>query len=212
MAETKPVATLPKLSDLHHDPKTAFKNDKLNELLNQPPHIDWIKPHPTATVKNDNGENVKARYIPIDKIEFLLTRIFQQWRVEVLSTSMMANSICVTIRLHFRNPVTGEWSFHDGVGAKDLQLDAQSRPSDLSAIKSAAVMMALPSAKSYAIKDAAEHLGTLFGRDLNRRNKIQFAGAYDIDVPPAAGNESTVVEKQTPVNNAGAGMSPTIVM
>jgi hypothetical protein len=29
--------------------------------------------------------------------------------------------------------------------------------------------MALPMAKSYAIKDACDHFGKLFGRDLNRK-------------------------------------------
>jgi hypothetical protein len=38
--------------------------------------------------------------------------------------------------------------------------------------------MALPSAKSYAIKDAAEHFGAIFGRDLNRKDIIQFSGAH----------------------------------
>jgi hypothetical protein len=191
---------LPKLADLHKDPNLAFKSDELNYLLNQPPNNLWVKNHPTATVKNDKGENVKAKYIPIDKVEFLLTFIFQEWRVEVLSSCVMLNSICVTIRLHYKNPVTGEWLFHDGVGAKDVQLDAGSMASDLTKIKAAAVMMALPSAKSYAIKDAAEHLGPLFGRDLNRKNVIEFTGAYSEHVPPA-NNE----QKEQPGNNENPG-------
>lgn len=181
---------LPQLVDLHHDVQTAFKNDKLNLLLNQPPHVDWQKKHPTAKVKNDKGEEVASRYIPIDKIEFLLTYIFQEWRVEVLREGVMFNSVYVTIRLHYKNPVTGEWQYHDGVGAKDLQLDKGAKASDLTQIKPAAVMMALPSAKSYAIKDAAEHLGSLFGRDLNRRDTIQFAGTYE---EPANNNSPAIV-------------------
>ncbi len=39
-------------------------------------------------------------------------------------------------------------------------------------------MMALPSAKSYAIKDAADHLGSLFGRDLNRKDAPAFSPTY----------------------------------
>ena len=33
--------------------------------------------------------------------------------------------------------------------------------------------MAFPMAKSYALKDAAEHIGVLFGRDLNRKDTMQ---------------------------------------
>lgn len=168
---------LPKLADLHKNPQEAFKNDQFKTLLNQPPSASWLKKHPMAK-RNVHGQTQAAEYLPIDKVEFLLDVIFQEWKVEVLSTQVMLNSIAVTVRLHYRNPVNGEWYFHDGVGAKSVQVDQGAHPSKLSAIKDAAVMMALPSAKSYAIKDAAEHLGSLFGRDVNRENTVMFAGRY----------------------------------
>jgi ABC-type transporter lipoprotein component MlaA len=34
--------------------------------------------------------------------------------------------------------------------------------------------MALPIAKTFAIKDATGHLGKIFGRDLNRKDTIPF--------------------------------------
>lgn len=163
------MSKLPTLNELHHDTDVAFKNDQLNTLLNQQPLEKWIKQHPFA--KN-------VRYLPIDKVEFMLTRIFQQWKVEVINVSQLFNSISVQVRLHYLNPVNGEWSYHDGVGAVGIQTDKGAAASDLSAIKQDAVMKALPAAKSYAIKDAAEHLGTLFGRDLNRKDTMPFMGAY----------------------------------
>ena len=46
-------------------------------------------------------------------------------------------------------------------------------------IKSAGVQMALPAAKSYAIKDAVEHIGAIFGRNVNRDGVIdEFEGQY----------------------------------
>jgi hypothetical protein len=161
---------LPSLVDLHHDVEAAFKSDQLNLLLNQQVPQQWVKDHPFA-------RNVK--YISIGKVEFLLTRIFQEWKVEVMDYKQVFNSVTCHIRLHYRNPLTGEWSYHDGVGAMGIQTDAGKAASDLSAIKSDAVMKALPAAKSYAIKDAAEHLGKLFGRDLNRKDEPEFTGAYD---------------------------------
>jgi len=166
------------LSELHCNPAEAFKNDQLNSILNSPPHASWIKKHPTTKVKNDNGDMVPWEYIPIDKIEFLLLRIFQKIKIEVRSTSTMFNSVTVTIRLHYLNPIDHEWYFHDGVGAEVVQTDAGKSAADLAAIKSAGVKMALPSAESYAVKDAAEKFGKLFGRDLNRRNTIDFVGGY----------------------------------
>lgn len=189
---------LPTLTELHQDPQQAFKNDQFKTLLNQPPHISWLKKHPMAK-KKVNGQTVAAEYLPIDKIEFLLDVIFQEWKVEVLSTSVMLNSIAVTVRLHYKNPVTGEWQYHDGVGAKSVQVDQGAHPSNLTAIKDAAVQMALPSAKSYAIKDAAEHLGALFGRNVNRENTLMFVGKYgeepDPDLKPQS--QSTAPAWQT---------------
>lgn len=160
---------LPKLEDLNHDIEAAFKNDGLNLLLNREVPAAWVKDHPFA-------RNVK--YLPIEKVEFLLTRIFQEWRVEILNEGQLFQSIYVKVRLHYKNPVNGEWSFHDGVGAVDVQTEKGASPADLAKIVNGAVMKGLPAAKSYAIKDAAEHLGKLFGRDLNRKDVIEFTPAY----------------------------------
>jgi len=162
---------LPTLADLHHDIEVAFKHDKLNLLLNQQPPESWVKKHPFA----------KTLYIPIERVEFLLTRIYQNWRVEVLDSKALFNSVAVTIRLHYCDPITGQWSYQDGVGAMSVQTDKGASASDLSAIKSDAIMKALPAAKSYAVKDAAEQLGVIFGKNLNRKDVIAFAPAYADD-------------------------------
>lgn len=160
---------LPKIADLHHDLTEAFKTDQLNLLLNQPVPAKWVKEHPFA--KN-------VRYIPIDKIEFLLTKIFGEWRVEVMREGQMFNSVYVAVRLHYKNPLDGVWSFHDGLGSVGVQTDKGASASDLAAIKQDAIMKALPAAESYAIKDAAEKLGVLFGKDLNRKDTLGFEASY----------------------------------
>jgi hypothetical protein len=86
----------------------------------------------------------------------------------------MFNAVYVTVRLHLQHPVTGEMFYMDGVGAAELQTKTGASASDLAAINKGAVMMALPMAKSYAIKDAAENLGKLFGRDLNRKDVLAY--------------------------------------
>ena len=180
-------AGLPSLDELHYDVQLAFKNDQLNLLLNQDPPASWIKEHPIVKreVVDQRGVKVKvpALFLPIDHIEFLLTRIFQQWRVEILREGALFNSVYCTIRLHYLHPISGQWLYHDGTGAVGVQTDAGKPASDLGAIKQAAIQMALPAAKFYAIKDACELLGKLFGKDLNRNNSIEFAMGYNI---PAA--------------------------
>ena len=109
-----------------------------------------------------------------------MDKIFQEWKVEVLEYRTLFNSISVSVRLHYVNPLTGQWMYHDGVGAKELQTIAASGPlkQDFSNINKGAVEMALPIAKTAAIKDAADHLGKLFGRDLNRKDTLEYKQTY----------------------------------
>lgn len=143
---------------------------RLKFILNSTVNTKWLKTHPTA-------KNVK--YLPIDKIEILLDMIFQEWRIEILNISQLAQSVCVTVRVHYKNPITGEWSFHDGVGASPLQTNAGKSAADLANIKNNAVQLAAPAAKSYAIKDAVEHLGKMFGRDINRSDTVGYEFLYE---------------------------------
>lgn len=184
--EAQSKSNLPTLQDLNQDLGAAFKNDAFNALVNSEVPAKWTKPHPFA--KKDvyiekDGVKTKTRvpieYLPIDKVEYLMTRIFQIWNVEVKNVAQLFNSVSVTVRVHYRNPVTGEVQYHDGVGAVGVQTDAGASAADLSAIKQDAIMKALPAAKSYAIKDACEHIGKLFGRDLNRPDTLAHTMTYE---------------------------------
>ena len=163
------------LSELVKDPESAFKNDQLKSRLNTPPPKQWVKTNQYAN---------NSLYLPIDKVELMMDAIFQEWKVEVLEVSQLFNAVRVSVRIHYKNPINAEWYYHDGVGAKELQTDAGSgtlQP-DFSNIKKGACEMALPIAKTNAIKDACDHLGKLFGRDLNRKNTINFSPAYEPDI------------------------------
>ena len=108
-----------------NSPVVFEKMGELKSVLNQEPNKAWVKNHPYA-----HG----VVYLPIDKVETMLDMIFQQWRVEILSISQLAQSICCTIRLHYLNPITKEWSYHDGVGAVPLKTDKGFSAADLSHI------------------------------------------------------------------------------
>lgn len=147
--------------------KTAKKNrDSLNNFLNIKPKKEWVKTHPIT----------KNRYIPIEIIENNLTSIFQSWNIEVKEVTPIFNSVAVTVRVHYQDPITGEMTYQDGVGASPMQSDRGTALSTQT-IKTSAVQMALPSAKTYTIKDAVEHIGVIFGRDLNRQD-VQFTPIY----------------------------------
>jgi hypothetical protein len=73
------------------------------------------------------------------------------------------------------HPVLNEWLYHDGVGAQEIQTtkDSGSLKLDMSNINRGAIMMALPIAKTIAVKDACDHFGRLFGSDLNRKDTVE---------------------------------------
>ena len=154
---------LPTLQELVKDVALYQENDKLNFLLNQEPPKTWIKEHPYI-----RGH----KYIPIDKIEYLMRKVFKEYRIEILREGTSFNGVYVAVRLHYKNLASDEWSYHDGIGAIQLQTAKGTSPADLNNINNGALSMAFPLAKTLAIKDAADMFGKLFGSDLNRRDTL----------------------------------------
>lgn len=156
---------LPTLTELYGDKEAMLKQNELNIILNSHPKKEWVKVHPIS----------KQNYLPIEVVEYLLTMIYGSWNVEIKKTELLANSIAVTIRLHLKNPITGEPEFQDGVGAMPIQIKKDSGGAiDFQNMNSNAVQLGLPAAESYAVKDAAEKLGKIFGKDINRKNSVNY--------------------------------------
>lgn len=157
---------LPKINELmNSDIMQLAEINDLNILLNQQPPENWLKTHPLIT---------KLKYLPIERVEYLLTRLFFRWKVEIKKTQLIGNSVVCEIRLHYFNPVLSEWEWQDGVGAAPLQTDKDAGAIEFNKLKSSAVMMAAPAAKSFAVKDAAEQIGAIFGKNLNRADKANY--------------------------------------
>lgn len=187
MNAEKPKHTLPTLAELHEtNLQVAYKQDRLLLLLSSPVNKAWIKKHPTISVKNDKNQYVKLEYIAVDKLEFLLNKIYGFWYVEILREGQLFNSCFVVVRLHVLNPVTEEWEYRDGIGAQGMQTDAGATAGNLGAIKNDAVMKGLPSAASYAFKNACKKLGAIFGGDLNNYEVEEYEPTYGqpvVDTP-----------------------------
>jgi hypothetical protein len=157
---------LPTIAELFNDNlEEAYKNEQLNLLLNQAPPANWVKKHPY--IKDYN-------YLPIDKIEYLLRRVFKQYKIEVLREGTSFNGVYVVVRVHYLNPITNEMCYHDGIGAQQLQTKQGASAADLANINNGALSMAFPIAKTIAIKDACDHFGTLFGANLNRKDTVAY--------------------------------------
>lgn len=187
------------LGELHFDVALAKEREGLTKILSMTPPKNWIKQHPLVTKKLADGTKVPADYLPIERVEDLLRKIFQRFRIEVKESKIIANALSVTVRVHYLDPVTGEWDYQDGVGATDIQTDQGKAAMDFMFTKSGAVQKALPAAKSYAVKDAVEVLGKIFGGSLNRADDIAFSPAYDNRKP------ITTEQLQDTINRVSSG-------
>lgn len=166
---------LPTIKKLYSaDLSVIAKQDEFVALMNQKPAEEWIKVHPI--IKN-------YKYIPIERIEFLLKSIFKEYQIEVLREGQTFNGVYVAVRVHYLHPVSGQWRYHDGIGAVELQLRAQTEYEKeqkqkvvfaVENINKGAISMAYPIAKTIAVKDACDHFGKLFGADLNRKDDILY--------------------------------------
>jgi len=153
------------IQQLYKTPAIQLERDKLNEFLNQDPPAEWVKEHP----------NIKGhRYLPIDKVEWMLSRFFKKNSIEVKHYGQLLNSIAVHVRVNYLDPITNEMVFHDGVGAWELQTASGSGvlKMDASNLNRGAVPMALGIAESIAIKDACDKIGNIFGANLNRKDTL----------------------------------------
>lgn len=171
-------AKLPSFTDLLKEREFEVEQNTLTVLLNQPPHKSWLKEHPQVKVKKQGKDGdtnyAPLLYIPISRVHYLLKRIYRNYWVEILNIKLIANSPTVTVRLFVENPITFKIEHQDGVGSAPLQTDKDAGAIDFMKMKSGAVQMAAPAAESYAIKDAAEKFGKIFGRDLNIPEDIDY--------------------------------------
>lgn len=163
------MRNLPKITDIYSDKIVAQKQDVFITLMNQLPKQEWIKEHPF----------IKGyKYLPIERIEYLLKTIFKSYKIEITGQGQSFNGVWVTVRVHYLHPIDNTWMFHDGIGASELQTSKGASPADLANINNGALSMAFPVAKTIAIKDACDLFGKLFGADLNRKDLIN----YELDL------------------------------
>lgn len=129
------------------------------ELLDSAPvFIDQIEAYKVGLSGSKKGD-----YIPKSGIEKTLEHVYGEFYIETVSTTIMQNIIIKDVRLHLVHPVTGEKFFMDGTAGAAIGNDKKNElilcPND--ARNKPTIV------RTMAIKNAAESLGRIFGRDLN---------------------------------------------
>lgn len=124
----------------------------------------------------------KAKTIFISHIEMTLDEyFFGLWSTEHFTWNVISNEVVGSIDLVMTHPVTGQSFRRVGAAAVTIMVDAvpediKADPKlrnqwalDVSNKKPSALDMGFPKLKSECIKNAANSLGKMFGRDLNRK-------------------------------------------
>ena len=107
-------------------------------------------------------------FIPIEVVEHALRQIFKRdVDFKIMNTSHFMNSFVVTARIEFPYLDTGERRIIDGIGAVEIDVKGTGR-SALQPSDPGQIQMAVGTAYSIAIKNAAKKLGRAFGSELNR--------------------------------------------
>lgn len=157
---------------------TIVSLEKFLKRLNQSPDASFLHKTPDG----------KAQDMPISYVESLLDELYNGlWSTRNFTTSMIANEVIGQIELEVTHPVTGQIIVRTGAGAIQLTMDSAPKDisnqeknlwaQDLKNKKPNALDLAYPKLKVECIKNAAKGLGKVFGRDLNRGQKV--APAYE---------------------------------
>jgi hypothetical protein len=171
----------PKIQDLIEDKEMAFAQDDLNVILNTPVPESWVKKHPMVNIKI-NGVNTPLPYVPVKRVKYLLKRIYGKYEWSIKECKQVLNAMVVTGTLTVTNPVTGEKESQDGVGAAAIQMDKDAKQGDLTAIKANAIQIGAPAAESYALKNAAEKFGDIFGGNIYDVDQTAYAPVFNEEV------------------------------
>jgi hypothetical protein len=147
----------------------------------------------------------KAQTVVISHIEMTLDELFfGQWRTENFKWNAIANEVQGSIELVAVHPVTGFEIRRTGAASIIIMVDKVPdgvtgternqwalNPSNK---KANALDLAFPKLKSECVKNAAQSLGKIFGRDLNRKNADNYQ-PYKLQIgelPPAVFNKLEV--------------------
>ena len=133
-----------------------IRREIVDNIVKQQPPEAFVKRHPFG----------KFDYIPIAIIEPLAQMLDPLTETEILREGQVVNAFYCVVRLKFNGRT------YDGIGAAEFQTSKGAAPTDFTKLNTGAVQMAVPKARSEAVKNAFAQVGDLFGRGLRRPHAI----------------------------------------
>lgn len=112
----------------------------------------------------------KFDYLPVTAVERMLDGLFEWWAVDIQREGIAVNGFYVVVRLKAKIPNSDRILESDGIGFAEFQTQKGAAPTDFTKLMQSAGVLAVPRAKTEAIKNAAKSFGNLFGRNLARKD------------------------------------------
>jgi hypothetical protein len=156
--------------------ETFEQNEKLRIQLQEFTKQLNREPDPKEFDKTPDN---KASFLPVSFIEMTLDEIFLgQWEVSDIQYSQIFNEVVGTGILTVWHPITGRPLKRAGFGAVVITQDKDASIADFNMTKKKnALDLTFPKLKAEITKNAAQTLGKIFGRDINRKQKDVFKPA-----------------------------------
>jgi len=149
---------------------TITQLQDFQKKLNQEPNAEDL----------DKTPDGKARTLPISFIEMTLDEIYLgQWETSEPTFQQIFNEVVGTIVLTVWHPITGRPMRRVGFASVVITQDKDAQIQDFNTTKKKnALDMSFPKLKAECTKNAAQTLGKIFGRDLNRKKFDNYQPAY----------------------------------
>lgn len=127
------------------------------------------EPDPKELGKTPDG---KARTLPISFVEMTLDELFLgQWETSEPTYQQVFNEVVGSLVLTVWHPITNRPIRRVGFASVVITQDKDAPMSEFNATKKKnALDLSFPKLKSECTKNAAQSLGKIFGRDLNRKD------------------------------------------
>lgn len=137
----------------------------------------------------DRTADGKAKTLPISFVEMALDELYLGiWGTESFTSKLIANEVVGELTLWVKHPLTGDIIKRQGAASIIIQVDkvpenmeGQERNNwalNPANKKPNALDLGYPKLKAECVKNAAQSLGKIFGRDLNRKKHDKFNPAY----------------------------------
>lgn len=135
---------------------SSLRQPEVDKVVKQEPPSFFIKRHPFGGYD----------YIPIAILDPLSQMLDPLSHSEILREGQVVNGFYCVVRLWFNGRT------YDGIGAAEFQTAKGAAPTDFTKLNTGAIQMAIPKARSEAIKNAYSQIGDLFGRGLRRKHSV----------------------------------------